>query len=178
MRFVVLLFGLISVVLTGSLGVLFLATNVIQLLRDQNVEALKMPTDMLEQYKMAEFGDTGIFLLIAALYGLLGTVLAFLRCGWQGALLLLVPVLGAAIMHPATIVFTALQGFTALLCFFVFPLPLNATTAASEDDDDEKPKPKPKPKAKTVDDDDDEDKPRPKPKIKPKAKSKKDDDDD
>jgi len=68
-------------------------------------------------------------------YGLFGTILGFLRCGKQGGVLLLVPVLFAAIMNPFSLAFTWLQAFAGLLSFFVSPLPINAKTNDKDDDD-------------------------------------------
>jgi hypothetical protein len=136
MRFVVLLLGIVAVILTGSMGVLFITNNVREIvaqvpdgLRDLVRELTSSPLD-------TPHVDTGVFLLLSAGYGLLGVLLAFARCGRQGGLMLLVPVLTTALMNPFSFIFTGLQAFVGVLAFFVFPLPL-APPKSSEEDEDE-----------------------------------------
>src|SRR5262249_21771553 len=63
----------------------------------------------------------GLLLLLAAFYGFLGVVLSgMMRCGWQGALLLIVPVIFTSLMNPLTAPFTSLQFFAGLLVFSYF----------------------------------------------------------
>ena len=168
MRFVVLFFGFLGVLMTGFMGVMFFSMReFVDLLRGQGNEHLIWLAEFIVTFpSSAPFEDTGIFLLLAAVYGLLGTILAFARCGWQGALMMLLPVLFTGLMNPISLGFSGMQAFAALLSFFVFPLPLEpeeskAKADDEEDEDDEpppKPKPKPKPKAKPkrpVDDDED-----------------------
>ena len=73
-----------------------------------------------------QHNDTALILFITAGYGLLGTIFGFLRYGKQGGVLLLVPVLFAAVINPFTLAFTWMQAFAGLISFFVSPLPLNA----------------------------------------------------
>ncbi len=159
MRFVVLFFGFFGVLMTGFMGGMFLmAKEFLDLLHANQIEFLDFfansPTGVPHP-------DTGMFLMGAAMYGLLGVVLAFVRCGRQGALMLLLPVLVAGLMNPFSLAFTGLQAFAALLSFFVFPLPLEESSDTDEDDEEEeekskaKSKPKPKPKRKSYEDDED-----------------------
>ncbi len=136
MRFVVLLFGILGIALTAFAGFMFLNfSTFLNLLKEYGAT-----NDILDFASMnplsTSHGDTGLFLILAAGYGFLGTLLAFFRCGWQGALLLLFPVLCAVIMNPISGVFAGPQVFTALLAFLVFPLPLNAPKK-DEDNDEE-----------------------------------------
>ena len=131
MRIVVLLFGFVGVVMTGTLGGLFISFD---LLMDLSKEYTGGFFDFLvDSLFDVPHNDTALILFLAAAYGAFGTLLALLRCGKQGGVLLLVPVLCAAAMNPYTLAFTWMQGFAGLLSFFVKPLPLNAP---KEDDDD------------------------------------------
>jgi hypothetical protein len=132
MRFVVLLFGLPAVFLTVLIGVVFILFEaVLDALSNQKIE---VPEFLLDSPTGASHGDTGIFLLIAGVYGLVGTILGFLRCGWQGALLILIPVICTSIMNWYTAIFTGPLALVGLLCFFVFPLPIAASEAKGEED--------------------------------------------
>ena len=176
MRFVVLFFGIIAVFLTAATGIAFLmAPGVLGMIYDLNSELLTMFANALDDYKMSAFEDTGIFLLGAAVYGLIGVVLVLARCGWQGGLLMIIPVIVTTIMHPASILFTGLQILAGLMACLVFPLPINAPSDADDDDEDEKPKAKPKPKGKAkpaAKDDEDEEEVVEKTTVKSKAKVK------
>ena len=68
-----------------------------------------------------------MFLILAAGYGFLGTILGFMRCGWQGALLMLVPVICTSLMNWYTAVFTGFLALAGLLSFLVFPAPIAAS---------------------------------------------------
>jgi hypothetical protein len=130
MRFVVLLFGFVGILMTGALGVLLVSFDLLmEFSRDHTGGALDFFRDSLFE---VPHNDTALVLFLAAAFGAFGTLLAFLRCGKQGGVLLLVPVLCAAAMNPYTLAFTWMQGFAGLLSFFVKPLPLNAP---KEDDD-------------------------------------------
>lgn len=121
MRFVVLLFGFIGCMLTAAAGCVFIL--------------FKMALDWLNENDFKEVaaalssaddnpGLSGLFLLIGAGLGLIGTLLGFFRCGWQGSLLLLIPTIGPAVLNPMLLVPTSLQAFTALISLFVRPLPI------------------------------------------------------
>ena len=141
MRFVVLLFGLLAVTLTGFMGAMFILFDVcLALVTEYEIDKLVKDTagidvvDFLSASPMAiPHSDTGLILVLTAAYGFLGTLLAFGRCGWQGALLMLVPVICASIMNPYTAVFTGLLAFTGLLSFLVSPLPIAAPLPADDD---------------------------------------------
>jgi hypothetical protein len=141
MRFVVLLFGFLAVTLTGFMGVMFIFTDILDALITENgidkIVKDAIGIDVSEILSASPLGiphsHTGLILVLAAVYGLLGTLLVFGRCGWQGALLMLVPVICAAIMNPYTAVFTGLLAFTGLLSFLVFPLPIAAPQPAEDD---------------------------------------------
>jgi hypothetical protein len=198
MRFIVLFFGFLAVLLTASAGAVFLAADV--MLEDLRHQAgFEIPQWVLESPIGTPHGETAVFLLVAAAYGLIGTFIAFGRAGWQGALLMLVPILGAAFLNPYSLVFTGLQAFTALLAFFVKPLPIEEKEPANDskgkskkkddddddedakpakgkrkdEDDEEEPAPKKPSKSKYSDDDEDEE---PEPRKLAKAKKKDDDD--
>ncbi len=137
MRFVVLLFGFIGVLLTTAAGgaFFFYLEAVGWLATQQHVE---IPVNVMGYLRQTESLTkqphlyAALFCFLAALFGLFGTILGFLRCGKQGGLLMLVPVLGAAMMDPFSLVLTSMQLITALMSFFVGPLPINA-----EPEDDE-----------------------------------------
>lgn len=157
MRFVVLLLGIIGVVMTGAVAWFFIENSLGQILDayapdGQKELALSLTISPLDTPHV----DTGMFMLIAAGYGLFGVMLAFGRCGWQGGLLMIVPALTVAIMNPCTLAFSGLQVFAGLLAFFVFPLPLALPAAVVNEDDDDEPRAKAKaaPKRKTLDEDD------------------------
>ena len=127
MRFAVLLFGFVGVIMTGTLGVMLTS---FELLMEYGGESLEFLRD---SPLGVPHNDTALILFITAAYGAFGTLLGFLRCGKQGGVLLLVTVLFAAVMNPYTLAFTWMQAFAGLLSFFVKPLPLHAP---KEDDDD------------------------------------------
>ena len=133
MRFVVLLFGFVGILLTAAGGVLFayVQATLDMLKTDMNVD---VPAWVYDFPSGIEPRDVGLFLWIAAGYGLLGTLLAFLRCGKQGGTLLLIPALGAGLMNPVSFVFTGLQVLAAFGSFFLGPLPLNAPKEDAEED--------------------------------------------
>jgi len=136
MRFVVLLFGLVGVTLAASVGAMFLFAyeSIGSQLKENNLDALQF---VLVSPTHQHPGEIGLFLLIAAGYGFLGVLLAFCRCGWQGALMILVPLACASIMNPFLLALTGLLAFTGLLSFLVFPLPINAPAPAKDDADDD-----------------------------------------
>jgi hypothetical protein len=133
MRFVVLLFGLLGVALTAFAGLMFILFEVvITVLKDNGVG------DELIDFLSASpvgtsHGDTGLFLILAAGYGFLGTILGFMRCGWQGALLMLVPVICTSLMNWYTAVFTGVLALAGLLSFLIFPVPMAAPQVKEED---------------------------------------------
>jgi hypothetical protein len=130
MRFVVLLFGFFGTLLMAILGCAFLSTEQVRtLLSDNKIDYADFLFDL-----DANPAITGAFLLLGAVFGLFGTILGFARCGWQGSVLMLVPIACTALMNPAALVFTGLLAFTALLCFFVFPLPIAVPSEAAEED--------------------------------------------
>lgn len=127
MRFIVLLFGFVSITLTAFVGVMFLTFATFLEILKQDLGAGKEIVDFVEQNPLStSHGETGLFLIISAGYGFLGVMLSFFRCGWQGALLMLIPVVCAVIMNPISGIFAGPQIFTAFLSFLVFPLPINA----------------------------------------------------
>lgn len=129
MRFVVLLFGFAGCLLTTFIGCIFFALDQgLKFLHDNGINTFDplFAADSNPQ-------RTGIFLLIGAGLGLIGTLLGFFRCGWQGALLLAVPIAGPAILNPLTLAGTSLQGFTALVSLFVRPSPITPAEAIEDD---------------------------------------------
>lgn len=135
MRFVVLLFGLLAIPLTALVGAFFMFNDVgLKMLQDQMPEVeipdLSSPTG-------ASLADAGLFMLIAAGYGFVGVILSVMRCGWQGALLMIIPVLCTGIMHPYTLGASGLQVFTGLLSFLVFPVPINAPAPQKDNNDED-----------------------------------------
>ena len=136
MRFVVLLFGLLAIPLTALAGVAFLLIDMtLKFIQDQAPD-MAMPD--LTSPTGASLADTGLFMVIAAFYGFIGVILSLMRCGWQGALLMIVPVICTSIMNYETLGATGLQLFAGFLSFLVFPVPINppAKPKDNEDDDD------------------------------------------
>ena len=134
MRFVVLLFGFFGTLLMAALGCMFLSTDQVRTrLAENNIHYADFLFD-LDSNPGPNPGITGAFLLLGAVLGLFGTILGFARCGWQGSVLMLVPVACTALMNPASLAFTGLLAFTALLGFFVFPLPITSPSADEEDE--------------------------------------------
>lgn len=137
MRFVVLLFGFLGVLMTavGAIAMFYwdlVLENVHEFYKDVGTLPLA-PTGPTS-------GNAAIFALIVTMYGLLGVILAFFRCGKQGGALIIISVLMAMLVNPYLTPFVALLGFTGLIALFVGPLPLNAPAkkkAADYDDDDE-----------------------------------------
>jgi hypothetical protein len=133
MRFVVLLFGFSGFLLTAAAGCFFAFYDYVH--DDLRGLQITIPEEVFWSpvLPLEKLPDAGLFLLIAAGYGLLGTLMAFFRRGKQGAMLMLIPIFGAAFMNPLSLAFTGLMFLTALASFFVGPLPLNPP----KDDDDE-----------------------------------------
>jgi hypothetical protein len=134
MRIVVLLFGLLGVALTAFAGVVFILFDVVlPVLTDIGFGGKVI--DVLSASPIgASHGDTGLFLILAAGYGLLGTILGFMRCGWQGALLMLVPVICTSLMNWYTAAFTGVLAVTGVLSFLVFPAPIAPPQVKEEED--------------------------------------------
>lgn len=138
MRFIVLLFGFLGCLLTAATGgACFFLDLVINWgnslpADDPSKGAVTQMVEMLTNMDK-DPARTGFFLFIAAGFGLLGTLFGFCRCGWQGSLLMFVPLIGPAILNPITLAGTSLQAFTALISLFVGPSPI---TPPDEDDDD------------------------------------------
>src|SRR5687767_8380676 len=100
MRFVVLFFGFAACLLTACIGVFFIAPDEPSKLLQEN--GIRWHEFLIDDVG-SNPGRIGIFLLIAAGYGLIGTLLGFFRCGWQGSLLHAVPIVGAAVLEPFTV---------------------------------------------------------------------------
>jgi hypothetical protein len=134
MRFVVLLFGFAGFLLAAAAGCFYAFYDYVD--NDLRVYDIKIPEEVFWAPVLTpdKLPNAGLFLLIAAGYGLLGTLMAFLRRGKQGALLILIPIFGAAFMSPLSLVFTGLLFLTALASLFIGPLPLNPP---KEDDDED-----------------------------------------
>jgi hypothetical protein len=121
MRFVVLLFGLLATLVTAAFGTMYLfSIPAQQWLHDNDIHLLDIFFSAVDRNRSL----AGLFLCIAAGFCLLGSFLAFFRCGWQGGVLMIVTVVGPAILSPMTLIATAPQLFTALLACFVRPLPI------------------------------------------------------
>ena len=133
MRFVVLLFGFSGFLLTAAGGCLYAFYD--QVHEELKGLEIKIPEEVLWSPVLTpeKLPDAGLFLLIAAGYGLLGTFLAFFRRGKQGAMLMLIPILGAGFMNPLSFLFTGLSFLTALASCFVGPLPINAPKDEGDD---------------------------------------------
>src|SRR5437660_1663051 len=102
MRVVVLLFGFSGILLTAAAGALYLFYDDVTLeLKNYQIDVPEWVTWPMSAEKLP---DAGLFLFIAAVYGLLGTLMAFFRRGKQGAMLMLLPVLGAALMSPLSLI--------------------------------------------------------------------------
>ncbi len=145
MRFLVLFFGLIAIIVTGAASAGFFVFDAAFVIVKGLAADLGLALN--ESYADSVTGcshtDTAVFLGIAAAYGLVGVMLSFLRCGWQGALMLTFPALAAALFNPVSLVFTGFQVLVGLLSFLVFPLPLEtmptkpAKRRSHDEDDDE-----------------------------------------
>jgi len=135
MRFVVLLFGFLGVVMTAAGGLaIMLMDEFFTALRDNEIKVPVLPYD---NPTGVTTGNAGLFLFLAAFYGLIGVLMAFFRCGKQGGMLILIPVLATAFMNPFSLPFTALLLLTSLMCLFIGPLPINAPKKGKDDDEDE-----------------------------------------
>ena len=137
MRFVVFILGFLACLLTGMVGVVFL-------LWDSFLGMLieELPAGIIDPSATVSMTDvthtnTGLFLVLAAAYGLLGALFALFRCGKQGGSLMLIPVLLCGFMNPYTLAFTAPQAIVGLLSFLVGPLPITPPEAESDDDDED-----------------------------------------
>ncbi len=146
MRFLVLFFGLIAIIITGAAAAGFYMFSIaFEMVKGWAALAdIEVSNDFANSLTGCSHSDTAIFLGIAAIYGFLGVCLSFFRCGWQGALLLIFPVMVAGLFNPVSMVFTSFQLFVGLLSFLVFPLPIQAAAPAakptkrrSDDDDDD-----------------------------------------
>lgn len=127
MRFVVLLFGFAGCFMSAGLGVCyFLFDWFIGFANEWGVKGL-------EEWMSNDPMRTAIFLLICSGLGLIGTLLGFFRCGWQGSLLLAIPLIGPAVFSPISLVGTGLQGFTGLISLFVRPLPITPPEEIDEE---------------------------------------------
>jgi uncharacterized membrane protein len=121
MRFVVLFFGLLATFVTATLGTLYFFERAAHdWLHDNKITELDIFFSTTEK----SLPLAGLFLLIAAGFCFLGTLLAFFRCGWQGGVLMIVSVVGPALLAPMTLLATGPQLFAALLACFVRPLPI------------------------------------------------------
>ena len=134
MRFVVFLFGFIACLLTAGVACAFLFWDSFLAWAIVNVPDLKLDDSATTSMTGVSHANTGLVLLVAAGYGLLGSLFALFRCGKQGAALMLIPVLGAAFMNPYTLIFTSLQALVGFLSFFVGPLPINRPASDKDDD--------------------------------------------
>jgi len=152
MRFLVLLIGLAGVALAGFVGYMFLDLqtflNVLKEVGADNAILVQIATSPMEHMIPKEYvptnGEVGLFLMIAAGYGLLGVAMSFFRCGWQGAFMIIIPVVAAAFMNPFTVAFTGLLALAGLMSLLVFPEPIT------------EPAPAPTPPKKSKKDDDDD----------------------
>jgi hypothetical protein len=158
LRFVVLLFGLTGVAFTALVGALYLFPQVlINVIKDSPVDKT-LAEDLIKIVAASPMGtthgDTGVFLMAAAGYGFLGTMLGFFRCGWQGALLMLVPVTCTTIMNYHSAIFVVPLFLAGLASFGVFPLPLNAPKESDADDEEPEAEVKSKKPKRKVDDED------------------------
>jgi hypothetical protein len=121
MRFVVLLFGFLATIVTATLGTMYSFQRPAQdWLNNNGITALNIFFSTAER----SLPLTGLFLLIAAGFCFVGTLLAFFRCGWQGGVLMIVSVVGPALLSPMTLLATGPQLFAALLACFVRPVPI------------------------------------------------------
>jgi hypothetical protein len=152
MRFIVFFLGFIGCVLTASLGLMIFCqvpirkdveTELKQRYDEKKADEKKQLDEQLKNVDLVfnmfdkDYLPTGFFMLLSALIGFLGALLAFFRCGWQGAALLFVPLLGPAVLNPTTLGGTALQSFAALLCIlFIRPLPIPTEKKDKDEDDD------------------------------------------
>jgi hypothetical protein len=127
MRFIVFLLGILGSLLCGFFGWYWI---------DQaNHGAIqKMATDaglsfIAPNYTGEDFDLTmraGVFLLAGTAIGLLGSLFTVLRYGRQGAVLMLLAVIGPAIFNLGTLVFTAVLALAGLLSLLVRPCPPSA----------------------------------------------------
>ena len=131
MRFVVLFFGFIATLVTAAVGAMFFVgfATAQKWLDEHRINVFNLLLNSQDE----DFSRTGIFLLIGAVYCLVGTLFAFFRCGWQGGLLMMVSAAGPAVLNPITLLATGPQIFTAILSCFVRPLPV-MVPVTSEDE--------------------------------------------
>lgn len=126
MRFVVFIFGLLACFITLTVGGALLSWDMfLGMVREHlppDFKVEEIPTTSMTGISHAH---AGICFALAGAYGLLGSLFALFRCGRQGGLLMLIPLLAAGATNPWALLFCALQGLVALLSFLVGPLPLN-----------------------------------------------------
>jgi hypothetical protein len=141
MRFVVLLFGTPGFFLIALTGVCMIFFNDAVGGMQEYTKAwfdFEFPAWIYDSFTGPPHANAGILLLLAAAYGFLGVIVSgMMRCGWQGALLMLFPLIFTAVMNPIVIPLTGLQAFAGLNSFLVFPLPINAPKEASDRDENE-----------------------------------------
>jgi hypothetical protein len=146
MRLVALFFGLVGVIcigFAGGMSMMFRKEFLTFLNELQVQKTLKEYSDLdldastRQSLTNIWHGEVGVIFLIAAGLGLLGTLLALCRCGWQGALLMIIPAICAAIANPVLAPLALPMMFAGLVSFLVFPKPINAPAPAADEDDDD-----------------------------------------
>jgi hypothetical protein len=184
MRFVVSFFGIVASAMTMAAGIILICLNeaLSWALGDPEVAKLLQMLNIDEGSSVSmtnvSHANAGLVVVVAALYGFLGSFLVLFRSGKQGGMLLLLTALGAALVNPLTLIFTWFAILVSFMCFFIGPLPINPPADKDADEEEEEePKPRAKGKAKKEEpaEEEEEEMPRPKGKAKPK---KADDDDD
>ena len=135
MRFMVLLLGVVGCLLTAVFAGFFAWSQPFEhILHEFGIKELD---DLFLSFSLDRVPPivTGGFLLVSAAFGFLGTLLGFLRCGWQGGLLLLVPVIGPAVLFPITLLGTGLQLLSGVLCMFIRAEPTMVPSDEAGDED-------------------------------------------
>ena len=138
MRFVVCFFGLIACTLTvvGG-GILIGWDSMLGFMRENFPPEWKVDELPTTSMTGVTHANAGLFVAVAGLYGLLGSLLVAFRCGRQGGSLMIIPVLFAALLNPYALVFMVLQMLIGFLALFFGPLPIEAPKDEAEDDEDE-----------------------------------------
>ncbi len=125
MRFIVFLLGVLGSVVTGFFGWFWLDYINNQALRDM-AQDYDVNIGLIMPDYATDFADTvraGMFMATGGLLGALGSLLTVLRRGRQGAVLMILSVVGPAVFSPSTLMFTSLLAFAGLLSLLVRPAP-------------------------------------------------------
>ncbi len=132
MRFIICFLGLVGSLLAGFFGWFWLdhvnSRELVELARDYGVDLSLLTPEYNVDY--VESTNAAVFLLAGMALGMLGSAMTLVRRGRQGAVLMILAVLGPALFTPVTLVFNAVLAFAGLLSIFIRPRRAPAVEAA------------------------------------------------